>query len=80
MAYVGYFLGPIFGPKIVLTVYHLWVVADDGYFLSPKSDPKLFFEYLDCGQRCIFFCESDLATPNFSYSRLSPPNGPFDNV
>ena len=49
-----YFLSPIIGPKIVLSVDHLWVVADDGYFWGPIFGPETVFfspPFMDCERR-----------------------------
>lgn len=53
MADGRYILGPIFGPKIVLSLHHLWVVPDNAFFffLGPIFGPKIVFfspSFMDC--------------------------------
>ena len=44
MADDRYFLGPIFGPRILLSVHHLWAVPDDAYiFVSDSRTQNQFF-------------------------------------
>ena len=45
MAYEGYFLSPIFGPKIFVSVHHLWVVARRWIFFgSDFRTPNFSFQ------------------------------------
>ena len=64
------FLIRFLDPNFFLSVHHLWVVADDGYFLGSIFGPKLIFLSVHhlwiVARRWIFF-ESDFWTPIYSF-------------
>ena len=64
------FLIRFLDPNFFLSVHHLWVVADDGYFLGSIFGPKLIFlsvyHLWIVARRWIFF-ESDFWTPIYSF-------------